>query len=38
VSGRQDDAERVARGAGLSPTADARDGEIRWVSPPAAAP
>ena len=29
--------QRVARGAGLSPTADVRDGEIRWVSPPAAA-
>jgi hypothetical protein len=28
----------VARGAGLSPTADVRDGEIRWVSPSAAAP
>lgn len=24
----------VARAAGLSPTADVRDGEIRWVSPP----
>jgi RimJ/RimL family protein N-acetyltransferase len=30
--------QRVARSAGLSPTADVRDGEIRWVSPPAAAP
>jgi RimJ/RimL family protein N-acetyltransferase len=30
--------QRVARGAGLSPTADVRDGEIRWVSPPPAAP
>ena len=30
--------QRVARGAGLSPTADVRDGEIRWVSPSAAAP
>ncbi len=29
--------QRVARGAGLSPTADIRDGEIRWVSPSAAA-
>ncbi len=29
--------QRVARGAGLSPTADVRDGEVRWVSPPAAA-
>jgi RimJ/RimL family protein N-acetyltransferase len=29
--------QRVAAGAGLSPTADVRDGEIRWVSPPAAA-
>ena len=24
--------QRVARGAGLSPTADVRDGEIRWVT------
>ena len=30
--------QRVARSAGLSPTADVRDGEIRWVSPPAGAP
>jgi RimJ/RimL family protein N-acetyltransferase len=30
--------QQVARGAGLSPSADARDGEIRWVSPPAPAP
>ena len=30
--------ERVARAAGLSPTTDVRDGEIRWVSPPATAP
>jgi RimJ/RimL family protein N-acetyltransferase len=30
--------QQVARGAGLSPTADVRDGEIRWVSPPPAAP
>ena len=30
--------QRVARGAGLSPTADVRDGEIRWVSPSPAAP
>jgi len=30
--------QRVARSAGLSPTADVRDGEIRWVSPPPAAP
>ena len=29
--------QRVARSAGLSPTADVRDGEIRWVSPPAGA-
>jgi RimJ/RimL family protein N-acetyltransferase len=29
--------QRVARGAGLSPTADVHDGEIRWVSPAAAA-
>jgi RimJ/RimL family protein N-acetyltransferase len=29
--------QRVARAAGLSPTTDVRDGEIRWVSPPAAA-
>jgi RimJ/RimL family protein N-acetyltransferase len=28
----------VARSAGLSPTVDVRDGEIRWISPPAAAP
>ncbi|MGH3152571.1 MAG: GNAT family N-acetyltransferase [Streptosporangiaceae bacterium] len=25
--------QRVARGAGLSPTAEVHDGEIRWVSP-----
>ena len=30
--------QRVARAAGLSPTTQARDGEIRWVSPPAAVP
>jgi RimJ/RimL family protein N-acetyltransferase len=30
--------QQVARGAGLSPTADVRDGETRWVSTPAAAP
>ena len=30
--------QRVARAAGLSPTSDVRDGEIRWASPPAAAP
>ena len=30
--------QRVACSAGLSPTADVRDGEIRWVSTPAAAP
>ncbi|HEV2251983.1 MAG TPA: GNAT family N-acetyltransferase [Streptosporangiaceae bacterium] len=30
--------QRVARSAGLSPTADVRDGEIRWASPPPAAP
>jgi len=30
--------QQVARGAGLSPTAGVRDGEIRWVSLPAAAP
>jgi RimJ/RimL family protein N-acetyltransferase len=29
--------QQVARGAGLSPTADVRDGEICWVSPPSAA-
>jgi RimJ/RimL family protein N-acetyltransferase len=29
--------QRVARATGLSPTADVRDGEIRWVSPSAAA-
>ena len=28
----------VARAAGLSPTGDVYDGEVRWVSPPAAAP
>jgi RimJ/RimL family protein N-acetyltransferase len=28
--------QRVALGAGLSPTADVRGGEIRWVSPQAA--
>jgi RimJ/RimL family protein N-acetyltransferase len=27
--------QRVARAAGLSPTSDVHDGEIRWVSPPA---
>ena len=26
--------QRVARAAGLSPTADIRDGEICWISPP----
>jgi hypothetical protein len=30
--------QQVARGAGLPPTAAVRDGEIRWVSPPAVAP
>ena len=30
--------QRVARGAGLSPTANVREGEIRWASPPVAAP
>ncbi len=30
--------QRVARSAGLSPTANVRDGEIRWASPPIAAP
>ncbi len=30
--------QRVARSAGLSLTADVRDGEMRWVSPPPAAP
>jgi len=30
--------QRVARDAGLSPTADSRDGETRWVSPPPGAP
>lgn len=30
--------QRVAHAAGLSPTTDIRDGEIRWVSHPAAAP
>jgi RimJ/RimL family protein N-acetyltransferase len=30
--------QRVARAAGLMPTTDIRDGEIRWVSPPPAAP
>lgn len=29
--------QRVARAAGLSPTTDVRDGEVRWISPPAAA-
>ena len=29
--------QRVARAAGLSPTTDVRDGEIRWVSSPATA-
>ena len=28
----------VARAAGLSPTGDVYDGEVRWVSPPAAPP
>ena len=28
----------VARAAGLSPTGEVHDGEVRWVSPPAAAP
>ena len=28
----------VARAAGLSPTGDVCDGEVRWVSPPTAAP
>ena len=28
----------VARAAGLSPTGDVHDGEVRWASPPAAAP
>jgi RimJ/RimL family protein N-acetyltransferase len=27
--------QQVARAAGLSPTSDVHDGEIRWVSPPA---
>jgi len=30
--------QRVARSAGLSPTADVHEGEIRWVRPPTAAP
>jgi RimJ/RimL family protein N-acetyltransferase len=30
--------QRVARVAGLSPTTEVRDGETRWVSPPAAPP
>jgi RimJ/RimL family protein N-acetyltransferase len=30
--------QRVARSAGLSPTADVHDGETRWVGPPPAAP
>ena len=30
--------QRVARAAGLSPTGDVHDGEIRWLSSPAAAP
>jgi RimJ/RimL family protein N-acetyltransferase len=30
--------QRVARAAGLSPTTDIRDGEMRWVSPAPAAP
>jgi RimJ/RimL family protein N-acetyltransferase len=29
--------QRVARAAGLSPTTDVRDGEVRWVSPSDAA-
>jgi len=29
--------QRVANAAGLSPTTDVRDGEVRWISPPAAA-
>jgi hypothetical protein len=28
----------VARAAGLSPTGDVYDGEVRWVSSPGAAP
>ena len=28
----------VARAAGLSPTADVHDGEVRWAGPPATAP
>src|SRR5215471_21652299 len=27
--------QRVARAAGLSPTGDVYDGEVRWASPPA---
>jgi RimJ/RimL family protein N-acetyltransferase len=30
--------QRVARAAGLSPTSEVHDGEIRWVSPPTPAP
>ena len=30
--------QRVARAAGLSPTTDVRNGEVRWVSPPDAPP
>ena len=30
--------QRVARAAGLSPTPDVRDGEVRWVRPPAVTP
>jgi len=30
--------QQVARAAGLSPTSEVRDGEIRWVGPSAAAP
>jgi RimJ/RimL family protein N-acetyltransferase len=30
--------QRVARAAGLSPTTDVRDGEVRWVNAPVAGP
>jgi RimJ/RimL family protein N-acetyltransferase len=30
--------QRVARAAGLSPTPDVCDGEVRWVRPPAVTP
>jgi RimJ/RimL family protein N-acetyltransferase len=30
--------QRVARAAGLSPTTDIRDGEVRWVGMPTAVP